>query len=372
MKSLSLFWYGLSWHLFRLAGNLAGNPTTQVRYKKAIQLRSMPRATLLIRNLVATTYLLLLASAFGYGADYDPLAIPEQYTPHIVDLTVHDAERNRDIPVLVYIPLAEQAAPVVMFSHGLGGSREGSAYLGKHWAARGFVAVFLQHPGSDTAVWKNIAAGRRMQAMRDAASAQNFLLRVKDVSAVLSQLERWHKTNGHELAGKLAMRKVGMSGHSFGAVTAQAVSGQTVKPGKELFTDPRISAAVIMSPSTPRRGSAEDAFGKISMPWMLMTGTKDIAPIGGSDMKSRLGVFPSLPPGGKYELVLFGAEHSAFSDRALRGDTEARNPNHHRSILALSTAFWDTFLRDSEPARQWLEGEGPKTVLDRQDKWQKK
>jgi len=24
------------------------------------------------------------------------------------------------------------------------------------------------------------------------------------------------------------------------------------------------------------------------------------------------------------------------------------------------------------PARQWLEGEGPKTVLDRQDKWQKK
>jgi hypothetical protein len=44
-------------------------------------------------------------------------------------------------------------------------------------------------------------------------------------------------------------------------------------------------------------------------------------------------------------VVLNNAEHSAFTDRALPSDHEPRNPNHHRVILALSTAFWDVFAR---------------------------
>ncbi len=311
-------------------------------------------------------------TATTYGAHYDPLAFSPEFTPHAVDLTVKDARRQRDIPVRVYLPQAFQAAPVVLFSHGRGGSREGSSYLGKHWAARGYVSVFLQHPGSDTAVWKDEVPRRRMQAMREAASPQNFLLRVKDVPAVLDHLDHWNKTDGHALAGRLDLRKVGMSGHSFGAVTTQAASGQLTGQGKAWFTDARIAAAVIMSPSSPRRGTPQAAFGKVSLPWMLMTGTKDTAPIGDADMESRLAVFPALPPGGKYELVLFGAEHSAFTDRALPGDTEPRNPNHHRVIQALSTAFWDAFLLGSESARQWLDSDGPRSVLDEQDKWQKK
>lgn len=72
-----------------------------------------------------------------------------------------------------------------------------------------------------------------------------------------------------------------------------------------------------------------------------MTGTKDLSRIGNIDMASRLAVFPALPEGDKYELVLNDAEHSAFSERALPADQTPRNPNHHRAILALSTAFWD-------------------------------
>jgi hypothetical protein len=105
---------------------------------------------------------------------------------------------------------------------------------------------------------------------------------------------------------------------------------------------------------------------------MLMTGTKDTAPIGAVDVKSRLSVFPALPPGDKYELVLDNAEHSAFSDRALPGDREKRNPNHHRVILALSTAFWDAYLREDAVAKAWLAGDGPKKHLESGDKWQRK
>jgi predicted dienelactone hydrolase len=315
--------------------------------------------------------LLLATQAVAAGIDYDLLAIAVREKPQTVDLTVNDAGRKRDVPLRVYLPPEPSPAPVVLFSHGLGGSREGSTYLGNHWAARGYVAVFLQHPGSDSAVWQGKALGEWMTAMRRAAGPENFMLRVKDVPAVLDQLERWNQAAGHALTGRLDTVRVGMSGHSFGAITTQAVSGQTAAGSALSVTDTRIRAAIAFSPGGPKRGSATNAFGKVGIPWLLMTGTRDVARIG-ADLPSRLSVFPALPPGGKYELVLDGAEHSAFTDRALPGETGKRNPNHHRAILALSTAFWDTYLRDNASARQWLDGEGPGSVLAPGDRWQKK
>ncbi|MGD0382066.1 MAG: dienelactone hydrolase [Thermoguttaceae bacterium] len=326
------------------------------------------------RRFVCILAVNLLPLAAG-AADraYDPLNVPDLHGVRTLDITVKDEGRNREIPIRVYLPTQTTPQPVVLFSHGLGGSREGCAYLGEHWAARGYVAVFLQHPGSDSSVWKDKPIDERMADMRQAAGLQNFLLRVKDVPAVLDQINRWNKSSSHALAGRLDMDRVGMSGHSFGAITTQALSGQSAQGGMFSFTDSRIKAAIAMSPSSPRQGvDPKQAFVGVKIPWMLMTGTKDVAPIGDADVKSRLAVFPALPPGGKYELVLDRAEHSAFSDRALPGDTEKRNPNHHRVILALSTAFWDTWLRDDAVAKAWLDGDGPRSLLDKNDGWQKK
>src|SRR5580658_1911451 len=100
---------------------------------------------------------------------YDPLATPPQFVAQTIDLDVHDAARNRDIPLRVYLPAEKSPAPVVLFSHGLGGSREGNQFMGDHWSARGYVAVFLQHPGSDSSVWKGQPPGQAMQALRAAA-----------------------------------------------------------------------------------------------------------------------------------------------------------------------------------------------------------
>jgi predicted dienelactone hydrolase len=310
----------------------------------------------------------------GLALTYDPLAAPEIERVQVEDLDVIDDSRDRTIPIRVYRPPAGSDArhPVVLFSHGLGGSREGSKFLGNHWAARGYVAVFLQHPGSDSAVWRGQPVGRRMDAIREAASLENLLLRVEDVPAVLDQLETWNKAARSPLGTTLDMARVGMSGHSFGAQTTQSVSGQSAPLAGKRLSDPRISAAVIMSPGSPRGMAADRFFGSVDLPWMLMTGTKDTSVIGGQTIESRLAVYPALPPGGKYELVLDNAEHSAFTDRALPGDREPRNPNHHRAILALSTAFWDAYLRGDDAARTWLDGNGPRTVLEAEDGWQRK
>ncbi len=314
---------------------------------------------------------LLIGYAFSSYA-YDPLSLPTDAKVDVRDLAVHDTARHRDIPVRLYLPKSRRPAPVVLFSHGLGGSREACAYLGEHWAGRGYVAVFLQHPGSDTGVWRDAPRRQRMRSMEQAANGENLMLRVRDVSAVLDELTRWNTTEGHDLYQCVDMTKVGMSGHSFGAVTTQAVSGQSFGAGRLTLADPRIKAAIAFSPSSPRIGKPARAFGSVSLPWMLMTGTRDVSVIGNTDVESRLAVYPALPPGGKYEVVLFDAEHSAFTERALPGDRRSRNPNHHRVILALSTAFWDTWLKGSAEARAWLDGDGPRTVLEPGDRWQHK
>lgn len=307
---------------------------------------------------------------------YDPLALPEAASPAPLDFKVQDPKRERALPIRVYLPATKQAAPVVLFSHGLGGSCQNNPYLGKHWSARGYAVVFVQHPGSDESVWRGQRPGQIPTAMKLAASLENFMLRVADIPAVLDQLTRWHAEEAHALRGRLDLSRIGMSGHSFGAVTTQAVSGQSLPVGGARFTDPRIKAAVAMSPSVPAAGSAERAFGSVTLPWLLMTGTKDVARIGamtiGGDLDSRLGVYPALPPGDKYELVLHDAEHGAFGERSLPNEGANRNSNHHRVILALSTAFWDTSLRGDAEARAWLNSESPRSVMEKDDKWQRK
>ena len=322
--------------------------------------------------------LALWCGAAVAAAAYDPLAVPAEPVGRTVELSVHDSGRTRDIPLLVYLPAAPPGstapvpAPVVLFSHGLGGARENNPYLGKHWSARGYVGVFLQHPGSDAAVWQGKVPARRMAALQAAATAQNLVARAEDVRAVLDALAQWNTTPGHPLLGRLDLLHIGMSGHSFGAGTTQAVSGQSYPLVGTRFTDARIRAATMFSPSAPRGGDVAAAFAGVRIPWLLMTGTKDAAPIGGQTVASRLAVFPALPAGSKYELVLYNAEHSAFSQRALPGDGQTRNPNHHRAIQALSTAFWDAYLRDDAAAKAWLDGDGPRTVLEANDRWQRK
>ena len=325
------------------------------------------------RHLVALLALICTAPIVAIEPAYNPLDISSDWKSTTVDLVVKDAKRKRDIPIRVYLPTAKEAAPVVIFSHGLGGSCQGNPYLGHHWSARGYVAVFVQHIGSDEAVWKDIPMAQRLSALKTAANLKNTLLRFQDVPAVIDELERWHASSDHPLAGRLDLKHLGMSGHSFGAVTTQGVAGQRTARGSADFTDTRIEAAVIMSPNGPKNGGElKKIFGGVAMPWMLMTGTKDLSIVSDADVESRLSVYPALPPGNKYQLVLHEGEHEAFSDHTLSASKKARNPNHHRVILALSTAFWDAYLRDDPNAKLWLDGDGPRSTLEKDDQWDKK
>jgi hypothetical protein len=103
-----------------------------------------------------------------------------------------------------------------------------------------------------------------------------------------------------------------------------------------------------------------------------MTGTLDVVSIGsvGASVEERLAVFPALPQGNFYELVLFEGEHHAFTDNVIRPSQNPRNPAHHDIIKALSSAFWDSWLLNNRSARSWLENGSAEAVLEPGDTWQ--
>jgi predicted dienelactone hydrolase len=322
------------------------------------------------RTLPPVLILLLFLSTSGIGWGYDPLTPGPAPTVLDRDLAI---SANRTLPVRIFLPAGKSPSPVLIFSHGLGGSREGSNFLGRHWSSRGYVTIFLQHPGSDASIWKGKKPLEAYKGMKEAANIEQFLARTRDVTGTLDQLTLLQEKSDDPLQGRLDLKNVGMSGHSFGAKTTQALAGEQgglpILPKN--FNDPRIKAAIPMSPSPNGKVDPTFSFGKVTLPWLLMTGTHDggakgIVP---TTPAERMEVYPALPAGNKYELVLFEAEHSAFTERALQGESKPRNPNHHRVILATSTAFWDAYLRQDAAARAWLKSDA-RSVMEKADRWQ--
>lgn len=323
-----------------------------------------------MKSLITCAVLALTSFAVfaGEAVGYDPMKVKDG---EIVSKTseVKDGTRDRILPIRIYLPETDAPAPVILFSHGLGGSRDNNAYLGNHWAKRGYVVVFVQHPGSDESVWKDTPPSERMAALKEAASAKNLILRATDIPVVIDTLTTWNSAEGNPLKGRLDLKHIGMSGHSFGAVTTQAVAGQSIGGGNAAFTEPRVSAAVMFSPSPPKLGDAAVAFASIKIPCLLMTGTLDTSPISNAAAEDRLKVFPHLTRAPAWQVVFDKATHMSFGDRDLKRNSENEN-RYHPAILALTTAFWDAELKSDTSACAWLNGDGSRSALAAEDQWQ--
>jgi predicted dienelactone hydrolase len=269
-----------------------------------------------------------------------------------------DAKRSRAVPVRIYSPQNGAGPfPVIIFSHGLGGSREGYEYLGRHWVSHGYLSVHLQHLGSDDAVWKHASGEDRLQAMRRAAAnPQNSWNRPLDVSFALDQITKLNAEPG-PLRGRVDMERVGVAGHSFGAYTTLAVAGQVfVGPlvdGKTL-KDPRVKAAIPMSSPVPRAHSRFDrAFGSIRVPCLHMTGTKDSSILNDTKPEERRIPYDHIHRADQDLLIFQDGDHMIFSGRGRLG-TAAKDGRFQELIRMSSTAFWDAYLKDDTEARRWL------------------
>ena len=288
--------------------------------------------------------------------------------------TWHDAKRNRDVPVKIIAPsTGVEPLPVILFSHGLGGSVEGGKLWGEHWASHGYIVVHLQHPGSDEAVWKGAPAADRRTALKQAAGSANLLLRVGDARFAIDEVLR-RKAAGEERWKRADTARIGMSGHSFGAHTTLAVAGQGFPvAGVPSAPDSRVKAAIAFSPAANRRAGPLDAqFGGIRMPMLSFTGSKDADVIGnGTTPADRVLPYENMPAPDKYLAFFDGGDHMVFGGHEGRRKSDAREARIQKDVKALSLAFWDAYLKGDAGARDWLKRDAMR-ILAAEDQFKSK
>jgi predicted dienelactone hydrolase len=283
-----------------------------------------------------------------------------------------DDARDRPIPVRVYAAAptrAASAAPVIVFSHGAGSARDGYEYLGRHWAAQGYVVVHPQHLGSDLNVWRGKAGGAKAALRRSVADPQNAVDRVQDVQFTLARLEELNALGGR-FAGQLDLQRLGLAGHSFGAATALAVGGQVVFTPDDtelVVAEPRVRAILAMSAPRPAKASPAalvHAFAAVRAPCLHFTGTRDETPIHETTAHERRIPFDHLHVSDQLLVTFTGGDHLVFAGvkRLFEAD-EPRDPTFHALIRQATTHFWNAYLRDDPAGRDWLLGSGLATSI---------
>jgi len=279
----------------------------------------------------------------------------------------HDAKRDRDVPVKIYSPKSGSGPlPVIIFSHGLGGTCENYSYLGENWAAHGYVSVHLQHHGSDDAVWRDAGVGKRMQSMhKSATNPQNAINRPRDVSFAIDELERLNRESS-VWKHRLDLDRIGVAGHSFGAFTTLASVGQKFQPGvakENSLADPRVRAAIPMSAPTPKNKSGlDEVYAGVKIPCLHMTGTKDSSPIGDTTPEERRIPFDHCKNSDQFIITFKDGDHAIFSGRTAR--TEPSDEKYHALIQQSSAAFWDAYLRGDPKAKAWLTNDFKRVLGD--------
>ena len=254
----------------------------------------------------------------------------------------------------LYLPesaSAEHPVPLVVFSHGIGGSRAGYSYLGRYWAGQGYASLHLQHVGSDRNLWLGSPFGL-VGRLRAAAQESEAIARVQDLRYALDQLL------DSEIGARLDAERIVAAGHSYGANTTLLAAGaQVVRQGQRLdFRDARIKAAIVISaPPFYGENDAAKILAGITVPTLHVTCTEDVIRIPGyySGAGDRLALFDAIGGARKTLAVFTGGSHSVFTDRTNTGGNEL-NPQVKAATRRLSLAFLkDVFDGEDTGLRQW-------------------
>ncbi len=331
----------------------------------------------------------------------------------IPDTSLHDARRNKDLPISVNYPIYGGPYPVIM-------------PLASYWTTFGYVVIRPSHAdaGKLRELFDSVrfeatapsqgglggqrdrggrrggerpageppsvaaAAARSIEDIWDKEREPQWRDRAADISLVIDSLGDL-ETRFPELRGKIDHTKIGVAGHSYGAFTTMLVSGSKTFSTPPLSPgDPRVTAAIAMSPQgvSSTRGLTAESWHDVKVPMLYMTGSRDMGVGKEEDPAWRKTAFTDSPPGNKYFVEIEGANHLSFTGRLgtfersstplteprdtmgtgrsnLADTSAARRPevgfgagrNTFRIIRDVSTSFWDAYLKGDNKGKEFLQ-----------------
>lgn len=266
--------------------------------------------------------------------------------------------RGEALQVRVSAPAIGHELPIIIFSHGFGGSLDGYSPLVDYWAAHGFVVIQPTHLDSRTL---NLPPA-------DPRTPLIWRFRVEDMKRILDQLDLI-EASVPGLSGRFDRGRIAVAGHSWGGQTASMLLGARVIDPEggtgEDMSDSRVKAGLLLA--VPGQGGADlTPFAAEHFPFMNPSFTEMTTPalvIAGERDQSLLSVrgpdwftdpyFLSPSGNGKSLLTLFGAEHSLGGIPGYNvTETTDENPERVALIQRFTWAYLRSAFYPEDPS--WL------------------
>ena len=322
-----------------------------------------------------------------YPAEAVPDAEPAPYvSPSVADMST-DSLYGAGVPrgavdaasstanALQDAPVAEEAEgmPVVLYSHGFGGSRYTNAVNPEELASHGYLVVAMDHPYESIAVdlpdgrvLRNSYPNRETPTYREAIGTRTL-----DTRFVLDALEEGTLLSPY-LDKAADIDTVGMFGHSAGGLTTAEV----------MLVDDRIAAGANLDGSVAYH-VGDEAWADVTTRGVDRPFAYFGAGLSGADLPHHsrhhrdLELFRSASTGPFFEVYMTDGEHNSYSDdqwvlpaleaehglsgRSWEGKVESIGPIDPETSIAAQRAyllaFFDAHLRGTE--EPLLEGPSP-------------
>ncbi|OHC97589.1 MAG: chlorophyllase [Sphingomonadales bacterium RIFCSPHIGHO2_01_FULL_65_20] len=260
----------------------------------------------------------------------------------IAPIVLTSPGRGVDLHLRVSAPIAGDALPVIIFSHGNGQSLHAYGPLADYWAAHGFVVIQPTHLDSRTLGL----------APEDPRRQQLWRFREEDLAVVLDGLDRI-ESEAPMIRGRLDRSRMAVAGHSWGGQTAGALLGVThPDPDDGSLVDKRdarIKAGVLLAAPGSGNDLTEQAsrifpfmhpdFSTMTPPTLIVVGDQDTGRLSTRGADWWRDAY-DLSPSPKALFTAFGGEHAlgGIPGYEARETTDER-PQRVSAIQRLSTAF---------------------------------
>ena len=220
--------------------------------------------------------------------------------------------------------------PLIVFSHGNGGTRTQNTFWCDYLASHGYVVVSADH----TANARVTIIKSKPILYRNDQRENSAVDRPKDMSFLLDQMTLWNGGADSRFSGKLDLSKPVAAGMSFGSMTAIRVAD----------ADPRFKAVIAMS-------GAPEAHTNLTVPSLYMLGEEDrtIGPKGNARIRDvfakhqRDGFLLAMKDGGHYSFTDIFKIDKNFGDGVGKGKRGGQGAEFNYTSMETTYAIINSY-----------------------------